>query len=118
MSVEDLLESGMRAQDQGDLKTALQLFQQALEQQESAEIWLLLADAQVEKGSFAKAHKSLSAGLKLAPGDIDLLFSRGDLYLEEANHRKAIATYQQIIDLDAEDVDAWVCKAVAQLNSN
>ena len=108
----------MRAQDQGDLKSALQCFQQVLDQQESAEVWLLLAEAQIESGSFAKAHKSLNAGLKLVPGDIDLLFSLGDLYLEEENNGKAIVIYQQIIELDAEEVDAWVSEAVAQMNNN
>ncbi len=118
MSVEDILESGLRAQDQGDLKSALRFFQQGLDQQQSAENWLLLADAQIENGSFAKAHKSISAGLKLESGNSDLLFTLGDLYLEEGKNDKAIMVYQQIIDLDSTEVDAWVSKAVAQMNDN
>ncbi len=116
MSIDDLLEKGMRAQDQGELKTAQQLYQQVLEQQKSAEVWLLLAEVQIESGAYAKAHKSLSAGLQLEPENIDLLFSLGDLYLEEENLDKAIATYQTIIDLDQQEADAWVCKAVALMN--
>ena len=118
MSVEDLLDAGSRAQEQGDLKSAQNYFEQALVQQKTASTWLLLAEAQIENGSFAKAHKSLMAGLELAPDDVELLFALGDLYLEEARNDQAITTYQRIIDLDAEDVDAWVSKAVAQMNSN
>ena len=118
MSVEDLLDSGERAQQQGDLKAAMNFFEQALQLQKSAEGWLLLADAQIENGSFAKAHKSLQAGLALAADDLDLLFTLGDLYLEEGKHEQAIATYQKIIDLEADEVDAWVSKAVAQMNND
>ena len=118
MSIENLLETGVRAQEQGDLKSALHCFEQALQSQPTAEIWLLLAEVQIENGSFAKAHKSLGAGLDLAPDDLDLLFALGDLFLEEGKHSQAIETYQKIIDLDPDEVDAWVSKAVAQMNND
>ncbi len=118
MSVENLLEIGQRALEEGNLESATQSFRQILKQQESAEVWQLLAEAQIESGSFAQAHKSLAAGLKLEAGNIDLLFSLGDLYLEEGNTSKAIAIYQQIIALDPDEGDAWVSKAVAQLNND
>ncbi|MCF6267287.1 MAG: tetratricopeptide repeat protein [Desulfuromusa sp.] len=118
MTVDSLIEEGLRALEEGETKAAVRYFQQAVEKDESAEAWLLLAEAQIVAGSFAKAHKSLSAGLKLETDNIDLLFSLGDLYLEEEKNDKAIATYQQIINLDSEDVDAWVSKAVAQMNDD
>jgi tetratricopeptide (TPR) repeat protein len=118
MSVEELLNSGIRAQEQGDLKTALHNFEQVLQSQPSAENWLLLADVQIENGSFVKAHKSLRAGLELAADDLDLLFALGDLYLEDERYGEAIETYQKIIDLAPDEVDAWVSKAVAQMNDD
>ena len=118
MTVEDLLDSGVRAQEQGDLKSALHYFEQALQSQQTAEVWLLLAEVQIENGSFAKAHKSLRAGLDLVSDDLDLLFALGDLFLEEGKHGQAIEIYQKIIDLDRDEVDAWVSKAVAQMNND
>lgn len=118
MSVEDLLDSGVRAHEQGDLKSALHYFEQALQSQQTAEIWVLLAEVQIESGSFTKAHKSLRAGLDLAADDLDLLFALGDLYLEQGKHDKAMAIYQKIIDLEPNEVDAWVSKAVAQMNDD
>ncbi len=117
MSVEEQLEAGVRAHEQGDLSAAQQFFKKAIALQETAEGWSLLADVQVEAGAFAKAHKSITAGLKIEVDNIDLLFTLGDLHLEEENNDKAIESYQQIIALDAEDVDARVSKAVAQMNS-
>jgi tetratricopeptide (TPR) repeat protein len=118
MSIENLLETGVRAQEQGDLKSALHCFEQALQFQSTADIWLLLAEVQIENGSFAKAHKSLEAGLTRASADLDLLFALGDLFLEEGKHSQAMETYQKIIDLDPDEVDAWVSKAVAQMNND
>ncbi|WP_321391728.1 tetratricopeptide repeat protein [uncultured Desulfuromusa sp.] len=98
MSIEDLLEKGLQAFDQGDFKAAEILYQQALEGEKTAEVWLLLAEAQIENGSYGKAHKSLSAGLLLEADNVDLLYSLGDLYLEEENYDLAVETYKKIIE--------------------
>jgi len=118
MTVDELLDEGLKAQEQGEVATALSFFQKALYSEKSADIYALVADAQIEAGSFAKAHKSLTAGLKLEPDNIDLLFTLADLYLEEGDGQKAADVYLKIIALDPEDGDAWGSLAVAQVNNN
>lgn len=112
----DVLEKGRRALDEGDLKAALQYFQEELNQRPSAEVWGLLAEAQVESGMSRKAHQSLSAGLKLDPDAEDLLYLLGDLLLEENRYEEAVATYQRIIDQTPDDAEAWVSQAMAYVN--
>lgn len=116
MSADDLLDRGSRALDEGDIKSALQCFQQAVELQDSIDGRILLAEAQIENGSFSKAHENIAAGLTLDSENIDLLFILGDLYLEENRNAEAISTYQQIIDLYPDETDAWVSKAMAYVN--
>ena len=114
MDIEDLLEQGGRALDNGDYRAANDFLSKAVALQPSAEAWHLLAEAQIGEGQLKQAYKSLSAGLTLAEDDIDLLFSLGDLYLEENRNAEALTTYQKIIDLDPAEIDAWVASMLSR----
>lgn len=113
MSIDDLLEKGSSAFESGDFIAAIQFYQKALEQQKSAEIWGFLAEAQVENGAFTNAYKSLRAGLELEPENIELLFVLGDLYLEDEKPVAAIDIYQKIVNLEPDEIDAWVSMVLA-----
>lgn len=117
MSFVDLLEKGRLCLDDGDSKGALLALQQALKLEESAEAWLLLAEAEMNADQLKKARKSLNSGMRLAPESTDLLYMHGDLCLEEGDEAAALAAFEKIISLDNSEADAWVSKAMVQLNA-
>ena len=118
MSFNELLDKGRVALEEGDGKAALQVLQQALKLQQSAEAWHLLAEAELEEGLLGRARKSLAKGLELEPDNIELLYSLGDLCLEEEQGDEALRAFERIIALDREEIDAWVSKALVLLNAD
>ena len=118
MSFVELLEKGRLCLDEGENKGALQALQQALKIEESAEAWLLLAEAEMNAEQLKKARKSLNNGLRLAPESTELLYAHGDLCLEEGDTAAALAAFEKIISIDSSEADAWVSKAMMQLNTD
>ncbi len=116
MELDDLIDQGIRNLEEGNAKAAEKLFAQAAGTEKSLQTLTLLAEAQIELGMLKKAHDNLSLALDIDAEDLDLLYLLGDLYLEENRNAEAIATYQKIIDLDGQDIDAWVSKAMAYVN--
>ncbi len=116
MSAADLLEQGRQLLDAGAGNEAMACFRQALEQGESAEGWLLLAEAQIEAGLTGQAHVSIASGLNLDGDAVDLHYLLGDLYLAENKNAEALATYRKIIELEPREADAWVSLAMAYVN--
>ena len=116
MSFVELLEKGRSCLDDDDSKGALHALQQALKLEQSAEAWLLLAEAEMNTDQAAKARKSLNNGLQLEPENIDLLYAHGDLCLEEGDEPAALKAFQKIIALDSSEADAWVSKAMVHFS--
>jgi len=116
MSFDDLMEQGRRALEEDDSQKALSLLEEAISLQQTAEAYLLLAEAQLEENRLAKAKKCVAAGLQLEAENIELLYLSADISLEEENTELALQRYQQIIEIDSGQIDARVNKALLELD--
>lgn len=116
MTAASLFDAGARALEQGDYPKAIDCFEKLLMENSTVEATVALAEAYLETGSHKKAHQCLTAGLEKHPEDIDLLFALADYCFEYSRPDEALKNYQQIIDLDPQEVEAYVCKAMVLLS--
>ncbi len=116
MTAENLFDTGAQALEQGNYLKAIDCLERLLKDHSTAEAILALVEAYLETGARKKAYHCLKNGVEKHPLDIDLLYAMADYYFEESRQGQALETYQQIIDIDAEEVEAYVCKSMVHLS--
>jgi len=95
---------GMTRLNGGDIDSALQHFQRALEmnpdESETPSIYSYMGVALKEAGRFAEALACLAKGASLDPERTDIHNLMGYCHFKRGEHEQAVAAFQRVIDLD------------------
>ncbi|UCD37310.1 MAG: tetratricopeptide repeat protein [Fidelibacterota bacterium] len=102
----DTIPQSLRFRFEGDYRRALQLGRQHRDHPEDVATIAALADIHRRNCKFRAAENYLLKALALEPLNQALLFNLGDMYLENGEHTKAWSTYQEIIYLNPESIEA------------
>jgi len=82
---------------QGRKKEALACLLASVRDRASVNMWIQVADVQIELGQFKEAGDSLDAAAKLVRGDFRLVEMRGRLYVEMKKYPEALAQYDLLV---------------------
>ena len=109
-SYEELVERGIKAAEVDSLSQAETYFKQALRLMpndiRNALLYANLAKVQVAQGQPMKAIDTYGLALNIAPLNVPILKARGDLYFELGNYRLAAIDYGNILDVNANHLEA------------
>ena len=96
----------LAARGRGQLDVALPLLLDAHERQPSSQVVLALADLFLESGQIARAEDVLDRWLAAHTLDVKALLLRARVHLAHSDSMQAMKTYQRVIEINAENIDA------------
>ena len=101
------LEKGELALKQGDYRSAIEAFTEAVRlQPKSAEAHFRLGTAYYESGEYKKAITSLEEAMRLKPDFFDALVKLGESYQHSGLYGKAVEVLQKAVSLRPEHIEA------------
>jgi tetratricopeptide (TPR) repeat protein len=109
-SVQELVDQGCQALEQGDTKTALACFQQATEQQpDHAQAWYCLGTIFGQRKEYREAIRCYASSAKTAGERAGLpLFNMGNAYQELGELDKALQCFELACQAAPDMADAWI----------
>lgn len=100
----------------GDYRRWQQLIRQHQDHPEDMAALVALADLQRRNHKFQEAESYLLKTLALEPMNQKLLFDLGNLYLEKGENTKAWSTFQEIVYLNPESIEAHLSQGRVREN--
>ncbi|KAI3923294.1 hypothetical protein MKW92_008738 [Papaver armeniacum] len=99
---------GLVYEEIGDKKKAMNFYMLAshLAPKEHPSLWKRLVALSIEQGNTGMATYCLSKAIKADPEDLGLRFDRASLHVELGEYHKAAESYNQIVGLCPENVEA------------
>jgi predicted O-linked N-acetylglucosamine transferase (SPINDLY family) len=102
----ELLATGWRLHQAGDLPRAEQTYRQLLQQEpENAVAWYLLGVLCQARGDLAAAADHLEQALRLRPGFAEALHHRGIVYAQQGQLAEATARFREALHLKPQDAE-------------
>jgi tetratricopeptide (TPR) repeat protein len=109
----NLLATGWRFHQAGDLPRAEQAYRQLVQQEpDNAQAWYLLGALYQALGDLATAAASLEQTLRLKPDHADALNHRGVVFIKQHRFAEALASFRKALRLKPNDVEIQTNLAV------
>lgn len=119
ITAKNLVDSGNRKSDRGDLRGAIALYQQALEIQPTyARAFFNLGSAYCQLNDFAASKAAFTQAIRLAPEDSEAWAGRGIAHLELGQIDSSISDFDRSIQLDQKQWRAWWGRGQAYFRSS
>ena len=110
------LNQGNDLLDSNQAQASLGKFQQTIAlQRNSAAAWKGRGDALFTLGRHSGALEAYNKAIAIEP-DLKALNNKGKVLYQQGDAQQAIATYQQAIEIDDQNAEAWSGKGLAYMN--
>lgn len=114
--------AGLRALERSDHAAAAEKFSQALKEDATGACglyspglgWRARGQARLNLGDSAGAMEDFAAGLKAAPGSVELLSARAEAYITLGRTAEAMKDFDALVKARPRDSEPWLRRGMAQ----